>query len=80
MKLTYRGIAYEKPILSLEITDGEILGKYRGVSWQARHLKEPCVSLRSFSSFVARKYRGRAYFPGFCHQKAPFKAKSPLFD
>lgn len=70
MKLCYRGIPYEKPILSLEITEGEILGKYRGASWQARHLKAPRLSIRSFSSCLARKYRGATYVPSFCHKEA----------
>ena len=79
MKLCYRGVPYEKPILSLEITDGEIVGKYRGVSWQARHLKEPCLSLHSFSSCLG-KYRGAAYFPNVCHPEATSQTKSPQLN
>jgi hypothetical protein len=52
MKLSYNGIAYEKPSLALDMTCGELKGKYRGQDWQyryphpipRRHTKPPLTS------------------------------------
>lgn len=43
MKLTYRGIDYERPPCNLEVTEGEVTGKYRGQDWRyhyPRHMLE----------------------------------------
>lgn len=57
MRLSYRGAQYESNQPTLEVTEGEILGKYRGVSWRCRTLQEAPIP----SSDVALKYRGVAY-------------------
>ncbi|MGA7934741.1 MAG: DUF4278 domain-containing protein [Kovacikia sp.] len=40
MKLSYRGVSYESNPLTLEVTESEILGKYRGANWHCHTLKE----------------------------------------
>ncbi len=60
MKLTYRGISYESNPATLELTEGEIGGKYRGTTWRERYprhipVPQPKVDL---------KYRGIAYSTG----------------
>lgn len=43
MRLTYRGISYEGQPLSLEVTEGEVGGVYRGQTWRhqyPQHLPE----------------------------------------
>jgi hypothetical protein len=40
MKLSYRGVNYELTPPTLEVTEGEILGQYRGVSWRCHTLQE----------------------------------------
>lgn len=60
MKMTYRGVSYERTPLSLEVTEGEIGGKYRGAAWQQkypRHIPVPQPKLDL-------KYRGAAYCVG----------------
>lgn len=60
MKLTYRGINYERTPLTLEVTEGEIGGTYRGTAWQykyPRHIPVPQPKLDL-------KYRGTAYCVG----------------
>lgn len=44
MKLSYRGVRYESTPSTLEVTEGEIGGMYRGRPWQfhyLRHIPEP---------------------------------------
>ena len=60
MKFCYRGIAYEKQIPSLEITEKEINGKYRGTYWHSRRLTKPCPE-RFLVARLSLKYRGRNY-------------------
>jgi hypothetical protein len=38
MELVYRGSAYKHEPIGLEITEGEILGRYRGTSWRCHTL------------------------------------------
>ncbi len=57
MKLSYRGVNYEYSAPSLEVTEGEILGKYRGVGWHCHTLKEIPVP----QSNTALTYRGVNY-------------------
>ncbi|OKH17885.1 DUF4278 domain-containing protein [[Limnothrix rosea] IAM M-220] len=59
MKLTYRGVSYEHVPTSLEVTEGNILGKYRG---QVTHRR--CVASeikRPESESVLLHYRGNLY-------------------
>ncbi len=57
MKLSYRGVSYEHSPSTLEVTEGEILGKYRGIGWHCHTLKEMPVPQPN----MALKYRGVAY-------------------
>ncbi len=57
MKFGYRGIAYEKQIPSLEITEQEIIGKYRGTPWHSRRLTEPYPDRYFSFSIVDRVQR-----------------------
>jgi len=34
MKLVYRGVTYEHPPTTLEISQGKIAGKWRGQNWR----------------------------------------------
>lgn len=60
MKLTYRGVSYERTPPSFELAEGEISGKYRGTAWQhkyPRHITVPEPKLDL-------KYRGTTYCVG----------------
>ncbi len=59
MKLSYRGGHYEYNPLTLEVTEGEILGSYRGATWRCRTLKEVPVPQPD----VTLCYRGTTYNP-----------------
>jgi hypothetical protein len=59
MKLSYRGVNYEYQPLTLEVTEGEILGKYRGVNWRCHTLNEIPIPQPD----RVLKYRGVAYHP-----------------
>ncbi len=37
MKLTYRGTTYESDIPTVDVTEGEVGGKYRGQNWSYRY-------------------------------------------
>ena len=37
MKLTYRGRSYESDIPTVDVTEGEVGGKYRGQNWSYRY-------------------------------------------
>jgi len=57
MKLSYRGKAYEYNQPTLEVTEGEILGRYRGSFWRCHTLSELPVPQASHNL----KYRGVDY-------------------
>jgi hypothetical protein len=57
MKLSYRGVNYEHTKPTLEVTEGEILGKYRGTGWRCHTLKEVPV----LQPNMALTYRGVNY-------------------
>ena len=60
MELTYRGVNYKPNPPALELTEGEIGGKYRGANWKhhyPRHIPVP-------QPMVDLKYRGVAYCTG----------------
>lgn len=57
MEFSYRGVKYEKDLPSLEMTEGEIGGMYRGQAWNyryPRHIPVPHVTPHL-------KYRGVNY-------------------
>lgn len=60
MKFSYRGSSYENTSPTLEVTEGEILAKYRGQNYKVqypRHVQVPDV-------IVNLKYRGVPYIVG----------------
>lgn len=57
MKLTYRGIPYEYEPPTLEMTEGQEMGKYRGQAWTMRYPKHMNVPQPA----MQLKYRGIAY-------------------
>jgi hypothetical protein len=57
MKLTYRGVSYERKASILEVCEGEIGGVYRGQEWHEcypRHIPQ-------LKPKLLRQYRGVAY-------------------
>ncbi len=64
MGLCYRGVKYSQtkdeqlPLHPLEVTQGEIIGKYRGLPWQWRQSEPPMV--RHFPRPL--HYRGAKYY------------------
>jgi hypothetical protein len=66
MKLSYRGAHYEYNQPTLEVTEGEILGRYRGANWRCHTLQEMPI----LQPGQPLKYRGTAYRsgeqPGLC--------------
>lgn len=59
MKLTYRGVSYDHLPATLEVTEGEIIGKYRGQKVQ-RHCIAQVVERPEMES-VLLHYRGTSY-------------------
>lgn len=57
MKLTYRGLSYESNPITLETSQGEVGGTYRGLDWRFRNLKKPPV----LQPRVNLSYRGVKY-------------------
>lgn len=57
MKLSYRGINYEKELPILEMNDSEIGGKYRGQNWIERYPRH----IPQLQPKLYRQYRGVAY-------------------
>lgn len=60
MKCCYRGVQYEKTPSTLEVTEGEMGGTYRGQNWRlhyVRHIPEPPPT-------HDLKWRGVAYQTG----------------
>jgi len=57
MKLSYRGVNYEEQPSTLEVTEGEIGGKYRGQAWKIHRPKQ------NFRHPMSREliYRGITY-------------------
>lgn len=57
MRLTYRGAHYQSQQPSLETTESEILGKYRGQEYPIQHPRHMAVP----EGVAALKYRGQPY-------------------
>ncbi|GAB4295903.1 MAG: DUF4278 domain-containing protein [Oscillatoriaceae cyanobacterium] len=57
MQLRYRGISYESTPPSVEITQTEAVGKYRGLDWRFYGIKKAPVQ----QATLDLKYRGVAY-------------------
>lgn len=58
MRLTYRGVSYERQPLSLEVTEGEVGGLYRGQTWK-HHYPRHIPNLQPKSHIL--QYRGVQY-------------------
>jgi len=68
MKLTYRGVSYEYNPQTVETTTAQVGGKYRGLDWRFRNLKNPPV-LQPVANLT---YRGVTYNkPGTTTTSAP---------
>jgi hypothetical protein len=57
MKLCYRGTCYDYTPAAVETTQGEFVGKYRGLDWRFYAVKKVPVQQTN----VEMKYRGVAY-------------------
>lgn len=57
MRLSYRGVNYEKELPTLEMKEGEIGGKYRAQDWTYRYPRH----IPQTKSKLYRQYRGVAY-------------------
>lgn len=57
MRLSYRGVNYEKEQPTLEMNEGEIGGKYRGRDWNYRYPRH----IPQLQPKYYRQYRGIAY-------------------
>lgn len=55
MELHYRGVAYNAGSDTLETTEGNVVGHYRGATWRMRQAK---VSPQADQSHARIKYRG----------------------
>ncbi len=57
MKLSYRGVNYDREVSFLEVQEGEIAGKYRGRDWKYRYPRY----IPQTPPKLYRQYRGVAY-------------------
>lgn len=57
MKLCYRGVCYDYTPATVETTQSEFVGKYRGLDWRFCAVKKSPVQQTN----VEMKYRGVAY-------------------
>ncbi len=60
MTLSYRGINYDYSPADVEVTEGELAGKYRGLDWKFCNQKKAPVQ----QATVELKYRGVAVTTG----------------
>jgi hypothetical protein len=74
MQLSYRGVKYERPVPTLEVTDREIAGTYRGAPW--RHQVVRAISAPQ-PNYTLR-YRGVTYNSNDLLQPAAPSAESSL--
>jgi hypothetical protein len=72
MKLTYRGVSYEYTPPTIETTEGELAGKYRGLDWRFCNLKKAPVQ----QATVELMYRGVAY--GSAEQAPTVPVRQPI--
>ncbi|WP_072015995.1 DUF4278 domain-containing protein [Leptolyngbya sp. KIOST-1] len=59
MQLRFLGAEYACQWPSIETREGEVVGKYRGVAWSARH-HSPTVAAKA-STPVTLHFMGRSY-------------------
>ncbi len=58
MKLSFRGTKYDYRPITLEVTEQEISGTYRGIPWKYHRYRQP---LNSHSPDQTMTYRGVTY-------------------
>jgi hypothetical protein len=62
MQYTYRGVTYNREPLSLEVTEGEIGGTYRGQAWQKNYLRHvPELKPKPYLQYRGVAYSKRPY-------------------
>lgn len=75
MKLTYRGLEYEPESFPLDVTEGEIGGKYRGQHWRYRYLRH----IPELQPQHPLTYRGASYqMHPRVENSTPAKATPPV--
>ncbi len=57
MKLSFRGVTYDSKPSQLEFTEGEVVGKYRGIPWRVHRIQGNRHSHQSHTF----TYRGVTY-------------------
>ncbi len=62
MRLSYRGASYEYNPPTLEVTEGEIQGKYRGTTWRCRTISEIPVPRSPHTSETQKDFYSRQDF------------------
>jgi Domain of unknown function (DUF4278) len=73
MKLTYRGVSYEYNPPTVEVSESNTVGKYRGLDVRFRNPQKAMV----LASNLDMKYRGAAY-PTSAPATAPTEATAPV--
>lgn len=58
MKFFYRGVTYENQPSTLEVTEGEIGGTYRGKNWKVHYPQRHSLRKTASHEFI---YRGVTY-------------------
>lgn len=80
MKLSYRGVSYEYTPPTVEDTEGELAGKYRGLDWKFCNITKQPVQ----QATLELKYRGVAMTTGTTEaaavQSAPEKARRLMMN
>ncbi|MGB3641995.1 MAG: DUF4278 domain-containing protein [Rivularia sp. (in: cyanobacteria)] len=74
MKLTYRGIKYEYAPVTVEVTEAEVCGKYRGAEWKCHYPKYTRVTHHA----AELKYRGASYYSGNPQEVEELKQRKKL--
>jgi hypothetical protein len=79
MKLSYRGSTYDYTPVTVDVTEGELAGKYRGLDWKFCNQKKAPVQ----QATVELKYRGVALTTGdeqSANTSAPEQARRLMMD
>ena len=79
MKLSYRGTTYNYTPADVDVTEGELAGKYRGLDWKFCNQKKAPVQ----QTTVELKYRGVALTTGepqSANTSTPEQARRLMMD
>ncbi|GAB4237823.1 MAG: hypothetical protein Kow0049_23960 [Stanieria sp.] len=71
MKCCYRGVVYDCQMISLEVSEQEIIGMYRGANLYSRKI-QTSLKRKHISPRLIMKYRGNIY--GKHHSKYCFNS------